>query len=324
MKKKIVLVGCGNVGSRHLQAISKLPFQSNIHIIEPNRNSQELAKTRLEEVKYDRNAHSFFWHQSIKDLEPDSDLVILATPSHNRVDLVEELVELKNVRFLIEKMVCQSEEDYVRLLSLLKKNNAIGWVNTPRRYFESYKKIKEQYLKSKLIFLSVIAGNQGLGSNAIHYIDLFSWFCEDYKISLNGDFLFNKLFENKRGNEYVELAGSIFGTSKSGSVLTINFFPYENLPTVVNIVGNKKHLMIDETNEKLFTITNLEKLGNQKFENDYVSNTTTAIVEEILNTDNCLLPTMQDSSYAHYELFRIFNNHIKKLTNENRKLCPIT
>jgi len=82
--------------------------------------------------------------------------------------------------------------------------------------------------------------------------------------------------------------------------------------------------MIDETNEKLFTITNLEKLGNQKFENDYVSNTTTAIVEEILNTDNCLLPTIQDSSFAHYELFRIFNNHIKKLTNENRKLCPIT
>jgi len=201
MKKKIVLVGCGNVGSRHLQAITKLPFQSNIHIIEPNRNSLELAKTRLEEVKYDRNAHSFFWHKSIEDLEPESDLVILATPSHNRVDLVEELVELKNVRFLIEKMVCQSEEDYVRLLSLLKKNNAIGWVNTPRRYFESYKKIKEQYLKSKLIFLSVIAGNQGLGSNAIHYIDLFSWFCEDYEISLNGDFLFNKLFET--GGEYI-------------------------------------------------------------------------------------------------------------------------
>ena len=53
--KKIILVGCGNVGSRHLQAIVKLRYPISIEIIEPNLKAQTIAKSRLNEIKYNKS-----------------------------------------------------------------------------------------------------------------------------------------------------------------------------------------------------------------------------------------------------------------------------
>ena len=53
--KKIILVGCGNIGSRHLQALTKLNGEYLIEIIEPNDEAVLLAKLRLGEMKYDEN-----------------------------------------------------------------------------------------------------------------------------------------------------------------------------------------------------------------------------------------------------------------------------
>ena len=54
MFKKILIIGCGNIGSRHLQAILKLKNKVIIEIIEPDLNSQSLAKMRLKEIKYNK------------------------------------------------------------------------------------------------------------------------------------------------------------------------------------------------------------------------------------------------------------------------------
>ena len=103
-------------------------------------------------------------------------------------------------------MVCQSVKEYEKLLELLKKFNARGWVNTCLRYFSSWRKIKEQIDMSKPLYVSIIASNvSALGTNAIHYLDLFSWFIDDYKIKLDGNFLINELFPNKTNVEIVEI-----------------------------------------------------------------------------------------------------------------------
>ena len=58
--KKIILVGCGNIGSRHLQALTKLNGEYLIEIIEPNDEAVLLAKLRLSEMKYDENLKKLF------------------------------------------------------------------------------------------------------------------------------------------------------------------------------------------------------------------------------------------------------------------------
>ena len=65
MEKRIILVGCGNIGSRHLQAIAKLPYGIKVDIVEPNDDAQNLAKSRLDEISFDKTDHKFFWYNTI-------------------------------------------------------------------------------------------------------------------------------------------------------------------------------------------------------------------------------------------------------------------
>ena len=318
--KKITLVGCGNIGSRHLQALVKLPFEAEIQIVDPNENSKKLAKTRLNEIDYKKSNFIFSWHTSLENIQ-ESDLVILATNSTNRVELVEKLLEMGNSRFLLEKIVCQSEFEFEHLLSIINSKNAKAWVNTPRRYFDSYQKIKNQIENNQRINLIVNSGNIGLGTNAIHFVDLFFWLINYEEIILNGDFLDERLLPNKRGTDLKEFSGTIMGKASGGSTLSINFLSYENLQIFVNIFSEKDSLLIDETIEKIY---DLRTQNNSEFKIEYQSTLTTKITKDILEKDKSFLPTLKESKAAHYELFRIFNSHIKKITNLEVEKCPIT
>jgi len=53
LTKRICLIGCGNVGSRHLQAIAKLPYDIQIDVVEPQSESKKIAISRLDEIEFD-------------------------------------------------------------------------------------------------------------------------------------------------------------------------------------------------------------------------------------------------------------------------------
>ncbi len=323
--KRIAIVGCGNIGSRHLQAIAKLPFQCRVQIIEPSETAQRLAKSRLAEVPGTTSNKDFLWNESIRDLGSGSDLTIVATSSVGRVEIMNELFELDHSRFLIEKMVCQSAKEYGILTRRMQASNAKGWVNVPRRYFGSYQDIRQHFRGNSPLQMSVVGGNEGLGSNAIHFIDLFCWLCNEPKLELSGDLLEKQLFPNRRGEHLMEFAGTIAGASAGGSSLNITFLSSgDRMPLIINICSESAHIIVNETEGRLFRLTADTRPLAEEFRTEFVSDTTTRIADEILTQDACALPTVQESYFAHTELFRIFNAHIKKLTNEERELCPIT
>jgi len=322
--KKICLIGCGNIGSRHLQGLVKTSFPIDIKIIEPSSESQKLGKHRLSEIQYDKELHSISWMKNIDELNDKPDLTIIATLSVGRVDLICKLLEMGHSRFLIEKIVCQSDNEYERLLKKFKEFGAKGWVNANRRYFRSYKKLKKMFGNSEIIHISVTSSNvSALATSLIHFVDLFSFFTDDFDINLNGDFLLNQLFPNKRGEEFVEFAGTVIGSVKNGSTFSITSLPGTKLTYVINIIGKDKHIMIDETNERITNLLNpMDK--EISFMYEHVSDLTNKITEDILSKDNCNLTTIEESQIHHKEIFRIFNQHIKKLTNKEQELCPIT
>ena len=88
------------------------------------------------------------------------------------------------------------------------------------------------------------------------------------------------------------------------------------------IEWNQRNREVIEANEKILNAS--EKFVDMKFKVDYVSNITTKIVNDIMKTNECLLPTIQDSYHSHVELFQIFNKHLEKITNQEIILCPIT
>ncbi len=318
MSSNILIVGCGNIGSRHLQSLERSLVPLSITIIEPNINSQKIAKSQLEK----NSKNSIFWLSSISELNQIFDLVIIATNAEKRKSLVDILLESGNKKFLLEKMVCQSEDDYSNLIKNFKKHGASGWINTNRRYFPFYQKLKNLINLNDNLKISITTGNKGLGSNAIHFIDLFLWLKNSNDGSLIGDFLTDKLYSNKRGDQYYEFSGTIFGKI-SNSILKISFLPIDNLPLILDIETKDFHILISETDEKFLKIKNLKNFESS-FKYLHVSDLTLQIVSDILKNNSSYLPKIQDLFITHCELFKIFNSHVKKLTNKELTLCPIT
>ena len=318
MCSNVLIVGCGNIGSRHLQSLERSTIPISITVVEPDLNSQKTAKSRLQS----NSKNSISWLSSTSDLNQIFDLVIIATNAEKRKSLIDTLLDYGNKRFLLEKMVCQSEHDYDCLIKNFNKYDAAGWVNTNRRCFPFYQKLKHMINSNDELKISVTTGNKGLGSNAIHFIDLFLWLKNSNDISIMGDFLINKLYSNKRGNQYYEFSGTLFGLI-SNSILKISFLPVDNSSLILDIETNDFHILISETDEKILKIKNLEKT-ELSFKYLHVSDLTLQIVLDILQNDSCCLPKLQDLFMTHCELFKIFNSHVKKLTNKELTLCPIT
>ena len=321
--KRILVVGSGNVGSRHVQAIVKLNTRVKLDIIEPSESAQNLTKKRITEIPHKKDDFDINFYHSLSEIEPESDLVIVATTAVGRESIITELLNNGHRYFIIEKMVCQSKTEYDSLIANFKKYNAKGWVNTARRYFKAYQTLYELFKNEKIVYLSVVAGNRGLGCNAIHYIDLFSWFANSYQVKLNGDYLHDKLYDNKRGENLVEFSGTIVGSAVNESRFSVTFLPFESIPDVVSIVGEKYHIYINETHEKIQLIDGSVQTP-LTYKNEYVSSITTEIIQDIFSTDLCDLPSLIDSSFVHKELFRIFNHQIKKISGVEPELCPIT
>jgi len=321
MIKKITLIGCGNIGSRHLQAITKINQNLEINIVEPNCFAKQTAKKRLEEISFKSNTKNFHWHNSINKKCSNSDLVIIATNSHGRVKLITECLKLENKRFLIEKIVCQSTDEYKSLIRLFRKNKAKGWVNTERRYFNFYMSLKKIFQNDISVNFFIVGGNFGLGTLAIHFIDLFLWFNENSQIKLNGNYLSQKLLPNKRGKNFKEFSGTILGKC-GNTMLSLSSLPFEQMPLIVDIISNNRRIIVDETNERILYAHKISRSLNFKFE--HVSNLTTKISKDILFRDSCILPSLEDSFPAHNELFRIFNKHLSSITGKKVNKCPIT
>lgn len=318
--KNIVLVGCGNIGSRHIQALTKLSFNITLHLVEPNLESQNLTKSRLEEISFD-NIEELVWHTSIEEPMPKADLTIIATQSIGRADLIKNLLEKGHSRFLIEKIVCQSVEEYKSLNSKFQEFGAKGWINTNRRYVEPYRQLKS-FIKNESFYMYVIAGDVGLGSNAYHFVDLFSWFSNEKNISINGDLLDKKITSSKRGNNLLEFSGTLTCKNKISSLM-ISFLSSVNTPVILGFVNNKNHVIINETEKKIISIHGNLFLSDN-FEMANVSNSTTQIADSILIKDECDLPQLNFVFDAHNELFNIFNKHILLCTGNKNKLCPIS
>ena len=83
-------------------------------------------------------------------------------------------------------------------------------------------KIKDYFRNSNKIILTMISGDTGLATGAIHYLDLFSWILDQNKIKLNGNYLHDKIYNNKRGRNLVEFGGTIFGSNTQDSFLSIS------------------------------------------------------------------------------------------------------
>jgi len=322
-QRSVLIVGCGNIGSRHMQSLVNLPGLLAIHGVEPSGAARRQAEARLAEANPAGDLPELHWYSDLTEEIPVCDLVIEATTAAGRADRIIGLVEMGQRLFLVEKIVCQSAGEYDQITSVMSEHQAQGWVNTARRYFESYSPVHDFFDNHTPLRFSVVSGNDGLGCNAIHYLDLLLWLTGETDISIDGANLSPELLENRRGSNLVEFGGTLSAQTPNGSFATISFMPFSS-PATVSIAGENGHLLINETDE---TITRLDPPGEHAptaYFNELISQTTGRIVLDILENGKSRLPTLSEAGAVHKELFRVFSDHIEKVTAKRPLLCPIT
>jgi len=324
--KKVVVIGCGEIGSRHLQGLAGIRQNLEIDVVEPRNSARDLGLRRYKEAK-ERNTDFEMlcrWHAKTEEvINNESDLVIVATDAASRSETVKSLVSKENHRFfLLEKPVCQSEGDYNYLLNAFKLASCKAWVNTIRRYNAFYRHcahIKKQGRCS----LEVSGKHFGLGSNAIHFLDLFRMITGMHDYVFKSAEFERKIYPSKRGGSFIEVQGCISGTDKAGNTFRISSLASEPEGMIVKISSTDSEVVVDEVNCSV-QITEDDKLRKQPFQELMVSKSTTAICADILNTGDCLLPSLESLSGFHMELFRLLREHLEQTTGLRYDQVPIT
>ena len=92
MKKyRICILGCGELGSRHLQAVASLIDVEQIYVIDCNKNSLEIGKKRLAETFDINKTIKFCWLEKIDQQAAKGDLCIVATQAKGRCQVIKEI-----------------------------------------------------------------------------------------------------------------------------------------------------------------------------------------------------------------------------------------
>ncbi|HLF88189.1 MAG TPA: hypothetical protein VI451_04535, partial [Anaerolineales bacterium] len=295
---RVLIVGCGELGSRHLQSLSTLPQVSEIEVVDPRLEALDLGRMRVSEVSDHRPSTVYRWLSSLEKAKKGGELCVVATQADIRCRVVCEVAEaLGYSSFLLEKLVAQSVLDYENLMSFSKKKALSIWVNCKGRAHPSHKRVKEHLNSAEPIVFTVLGGNHGLANNGIHAADLFAFYDGARRIESAGSRIDPILHRSKRGNGVFDLSGTLYGYSEKQSQLMISFAADHEGPGQYAVVSRHYRAVIDDM-MKWFYESTLESGWSWRqvpYEaNLMVSNMTRAFAGDILERGGCELPTLED------------------------------
>ena len=309
MVKKIILVGCGNIGRYHLLSLSKLN-QCSISILEPSKENINQAKQFIgKEVLKSKSIH--FYQNLDKIPESHFDLFIMATPSHQRGILIKKLRKHFSFSHLIlEKLLASSLDDLNELESIIIKEKPTSmWVNCPRREFQFYQRIRQEFSflsnpQKSSCSMRIKGGHWNMGSNAIHFIDLFHFLFPHILLSQSFGKIHKKI--ESRHSKYQELIGELI-FKEGENQLTLQSSE-ESIPTTLEIETPEIIYKIKEgemSYEKIFKQN--QKTEKSHFKFFLQSELTQVYAQKIFSNKNLNLASIQESIKLHKLFWNYFS-----------------
>ena len=317
---KVLLVGAGNVGSRHLQALKAVKIPLKIFVVEPSAKSIRLAKERYDSAPAGKFFHEVAYRKEIPDGNDLVDLAIIATCSDIRAEVIRKLFKKSKVRFLIlEKLLFDKREDYDSIGKLIKQSVTRTWVNCPMRMMPSFNHLQKEFL-GKRIFYNTTLSNDGLITNAIHYLDHMVFLTGSDDFTINTDGLDKQTVSSKR-NRFIEFTGALRVLFKNGSIGDLVCFRGGNVPILVQFYCDKVMCLIKETESKAWISKAVSgwKWNEIRAPLLFQSQLTTRLVDDILVEGVCQLPAYEQSKKIHLQLLepllKFLNEHSRKKYN---------
>ena len=304
MNNKILLVGLGGIGFRHLEGILAVKKKLIIYVFDKNKNKYF---TILNFLKNKEIHHTIIYVKKISEIKTIN-ILILATNSLNRLNVLKEIIENVKIKsILLEKVVFLDNKSFREAIKLIKLHKINTWVNCIRREVLFYNKLKKKISKD-LIKIHFTGYMWGLASNLIHFIDLFFYFTNSKKINYFTKFN-NKKYITKRSN-YHDINGyvQIKDLKNNELILEDNKKYSKNLLKIE--LGKKKYILKNNLvylEKKMNHLTIKDNLNDEK-----VSVITTRFINKLLTKKKINLTNLEVSFNYHKILFTLVKRYIKK------------
>lgn len=321
--KRVTLVGCGNIGFRHLQAIAAMARPSDITIVEP----AEAARPRIEALIAEANGaarpqghHVFRLLPALSDLAAgDTDLAIFATDTRHRRPAWDELRgRIRPAATLFEKVLFPTIGDIDAVAADLDGAQIAGFVNCGRRGFPDYQALAQRFGgKGIPVDVTITGARFGLGSNTVHFLDLAEMLNGAALVSLSTEGLEPGAQAAKRPG-YVEIFGTIRGELSNGAKVSITCADSDPVFIQVDLAGQDgSRIAIDE-----LAGTATESGATVPFSIRHVSQMT-ELYEALLQDRTSALTPYADSARQHRLYLQALRAHLG-LSNAADEPVPVS
>jgi predicted dehydrogenase len=324
--KRIALIGTGQLGSRHLQALAKLDIPVVLEVVDPNNRSLEIARARYLQIPENSNVRGIRFLSALDELESDLDLCIIATNADVRFKVLQELLFKKHVSCVIlEKIAFQSHQQFEEARNLLLQKDVSCWVNCPRRLFPIYEDMRKRLADDEEIECRVSGGDWGLACNGIHFIDLLAFLAGDSSYQLDGSRLDRRIWPSKRPG-FIEVTGELTGTFSGGSRIELKSIAGSNEPLIISMTTSQLKVVIDENRGSAIMATskNNWKEDSHTFKVPFQSEITHQVAKEILELGTCKLTSFDESYQLHSPFLETLKRHLETVEQRRWACCPIT
>lgn len=325
---RVLIVGCGDIGTRHLQAVAAIPAVREVEIVDPRPESLQLGKKRLAEVQHRDPSTIYRWLSSLNMATTSGDLCIVATQAQGRGQLVREVAEqLGYTSFLLEKLVEQSVSEMEYMVRFSREKGLTAWVNFKTRAYRFHQQAKERVDPSEPIFFSSVGGNHGLATNGIHSVDLFAFYDEASCIKSAGSKIDSVLHTSKRGSSLFDLSGTVYGYTEKGSQFTLSFTQEPGAWAHTTISTPRYRCIVDHLQRCAFESDADSGWAWRPATFDgpiLISEMTRDFVADILEKGSCQLPTLEESLISHRFILGELQPHFSRLLGRDFDHCPVT
>lgn len=324
--KHFLVVGAGQLGSRHLQALARYePGEVAISVVDPSPAALEVARQRYGEAAPAAGVRAVGFHAAIADVAAeDIDFCVVATGAGCRLEVLRELLSRKRVHNLVlEKVLFQSVAQLDEAAALLAPHGARTWVNCPRRQFAGYRQLRELFAGEDDLRLDVSGSNWGLACNAIHFIDLWHFLGAPLAYALDCSGLRGTLASKRPG--YREVEGSLAG--RAGAAEFRLAASVDDGPPGIQLVleSTRYHVRVEEAAQRC-TLTrkadgHVERLP---FPLLYQSQLTHRVAQDALQSGRTELTPFAESAALHRPLLAGLLAFFRQHDDATLAVCPIT
>ena len=312
---RVLIIGMGNIGKRHLQGLSNLQKEFEVCYYDKMKVTKDsVLKFCLENKIIIKNLNVLNTYKETLNWITDQTIIIVATTANGRHKLLKDIVLKVPKAILVEKPVCQTLKEYESIMDLSKSYSVPIYINFIAHLQDFYIQIRNELKDVKQFVFYSNMPMWGIACVGIHHFELLTWLLNFKKYQIVNTSESVKIYEQKRTGFY-DVFGSVILRDANNNLCVINNSDFDSIASI-QIITEEKIFTIYEQ-QKILTIINKRSPGKidiKHLEYKYVSQYTHNIIESILSAKKSILPDIDEGFLSHKILFDYLKlNQLKKL-----------